>query len=290
MTLALELAAMQQGQPAPAPRELAGEAPQTDEPSPTPPYRIEALGALERGANTARATIDQLAPRVLAGELHPDIALPKNTDTAHIVKQLDTVRLLAANPNAKADWIARQTEDLAEHAPQTAMEAAQVLSRGIDYLAANAPAPRATTVFNQDSTPSRDALLQWSRLSHLVSSPLDAIAAGGITSRSMEALQAVYPALHGALRSAVTNELAEKGSPQTVAGRRQTSLVLGLEDGDSLAANQAAIASTTPGRPPAPQSGEPAEKPRGGKVPRSLGSTFETSSQRLANHSLGSKY
>lgn len=292
MTLADELAAVQPSRPAaPGPRELPGEAPPTDQPSPTPPEKIEALGALERSASRAQLNVAGVASKLIAGELPSTLAMPKNLDRAHLLQQLGTVQQLALNPQAKVDWITARTQDLAEHAPATALQAAQTLSRGLDYLASIAPSTPPPTLFStKPSEPSQEQLLHWAVAAHAVSSPLEAIEQGGVSPDALNALQAVYPALHGALRSAVTDELATQGPPKTVSARTQTAKLLGLDEAQQQ--DQAAIAVLTakPARAPAPV---PAMEPRrnpGVAANARMAGSYQTTSERLASHSLGAKY
>ena len=203
--------------------------------------------------------------------------LPKGIDPSPI---LETVSRLAADPQAKLDFVTAAVRDLQPIAPQTAQAAAASVANGIDYLASKAPAQ--VTTSQGKTVMSQVDRIEFARAFQRVSDPV-AVLRSGFTGEDWAAINAIYPRLADVFRGEVIYAMSHVEHP-TPQQQRKIDLVMGT--------------GTMPAEPslphvmlPPPQMPPRPARSRGGLGLRSPGAVLETTSQRLAGgHALGTRY
>jgi hypothetical protein len=135
---------------------------------------------------------------------------PKET-----LERAEQIARLADNPTGLLDQVAERTAPLGNLTPQTAAQLGEAARRAVAFLREKAPQPPPAPIdvpaLRKPFRPDDAELERFARYVSAVENPigvLESMAAGTITQEAVEALRAVYPALHEELRNTVLERLA----------------------------------------------------------------------------------
>lgn len=240
---------------------------------PTPPETVAVLASLERTGAKVAKKIDTLASTLVragtkAGNIAREEALAGIASTfAHelprakidFAKQAEQIRTLAGDPAAMMQNLDELTDDMHEHAPDTAQAIGLAHVRGVMFLASKLPSPPPARPLGPKWEPSRAQIAQFQRYAVAVDEPLSILkqaSAGTLTPEGVEAVRTVYPDLYESMQTKVLEALT-RHPDVPYRSRQMLGMLLGMDlDGSraGMAANQAAMRA----EPSAPSQQAPA--------------------------------
>lgn len=243
--------------------------------------RSKGLATMGAGLQGGDARLDKAVTALL--DKRPKARTGKPLTAEGLRAHADELANLVANPDALTDRLAHATAALGQVAPDTSAALMQAAQRGVTYLhqvAPKAPTPALDVpALRRPWAPSDADVAKFEKRLAAVTDPYSTIedaAAGRVTREAVEALQAVYPELLGAVRDRLLERLASHGTQLDYQQRLTLGTLFGKPLDDSaqpqrLAALQA-LHQAPQGPPPS----------RGGKPPH-LAAGFQTDSERLAS-------
>jgi hypothetical protein len=244
-------------------------------------HRAGALETIEAKVGESDTRLDKAVTALL--DKRPKARTGKPLTAEGLRAHADELANLVANPDALTDRLAHATAALGQVAPDTSAALMQAAQRGVAYLhqvAPKAPTPALDVpALRRPWAPSDADVAKFEKRLAAVTDPYSTIedaAAGRVTREAVEALQAVYPELLGAVRDRLLERLASHGTQLDYQQRLTLGTLFGKPLDDSaqpqrLAALQA-LHQVPQGPPPS----------RGGKPPH-LAAGFQTDSERLAS-------
>lgn len=255
--------------------------------------KTEALASLERTGATVSRKLDTLASTLVrAGvkaanvgraEIEAGIASEfAQKSPPNFAKQAEQIRTLASDPAAMMQSLDELTDDLHEHAPDTAQAIGLAHVRGIHFLESKLPKPPPRTPLGPKWEPSASQIAKFNRYFVAVDEPLSIVkqaAAGTLTPEGVEAVRTVYPDLYADMQTRIVEALTKH--PNVPAPQRMMlSMLLGMDvDGSigQLAANQATYQAPSQ----KPGLGTPRGDPGAGAL--DMAKRSETPAQRAAS-------
>lgn len=226
---------------------------------------VGAVGQLAEANQAVAQKVSRLAASVVGGGRA--VAAPRIARNL-VPERIQQVQQFAQDPLHATDALAKQTDSLQEHAPQTAQALQVAAARGVAFLASKVPTQKMTPL-GKPREPSQQEAWQFSRYYDAVNKPTSILkhaAAGTLTPMDVEAVKAVHPELFAHMQAAALEKvMAHKGQPLPYRARLMLSMLLGQDlDGtmsrESLQANQAIYGM------PSQKSGEDAAGAGGGSV------------------------
>lgn len=165
-------------------------------------------------------------------------------------KRVGEIRLLATDPQALVERVAKNMGGLSGTAPGVSVAMQNTAQRAVEYLAQQAAVPPKAGPLAAEWDPpeaDRQAFVEKLEVVQEPMSVMDAAAAGTLTEGQMEALRAVYPRLAQQIADAALERMVSAGSVPY--GQRLMLFMLSGVDPDgsmspeAVAANQAAISA-----------------------------------------------
>lgn len=152
------------------------------------------------------------------------------------------ISAMASNPDAQASHMARVTDNMSDHAPNTAAALSMVSARGTAYLASQLPGghidPRSLTPHLEKRRVSDIEADQWLRRYEAVENPLgviDDMRKGKLSREAVEAMKVVYPKIYQQMQGEVMTQLVERTTPLAYAQKLQLGLLLDIPTDATLA-------------------------------------------------------
>lgn len=227
---------------------------------PTPKETVAVLASLERTGAKVGKKIDTLASTLVragvkAGNIaREEVLAGLASEFAHdlprakidFTRQADQIRTLAGDPAAMMQSLDELTDDLHEHAPDTAQAIGLAHVRGVMFLASKLPQPPPARPLGPKWEPSRAEIAQFQRYAVAVDEPLSILkqaSAGTLTPEGVEAVKTVYPDLYESMQTKVIEALT-RHPDVPYRSRQMLGMLLGMDlDGSraGMAANQAAM-------------------------------------------------
>lgn len=247
-----------------------------------PGTAIQRLSKLEGVVNKVSQSInkDALAVFKPSAELGAKItgAAASYLSEAQFEKNVAQVNQLGNNLEDMTSKLEHISEQMAEHAPQTAMAMQQTAIRAVQFLQSKVPVAPENFPLQAKWKPGASDVARFNRYWGAVESPLSVykqLRAGTLTHESIEALQTVYPALHQDMQRSVIEAMVTHKSKMPYSTRVQLSLFLGKDltastSPKAILSNQVVLQG-----PSGQQQGQPSK----GKVP--VSTKFSSSSSLL---------
>jgi hypothetical protein len=192
-----------------------------------------ALGALAQLGKANAATAERVAEltgRLMSGA-RGVVAAPM-AKTA-VMERMGQVQRFANDPIHAIDSLAKETDAVAEHAPQVAQAMQVTAARGAAFLASKVPPIPMTGPLGPKLEPSEAQVWQFGRYQAAVDRPtsiLEHAAAGTLTPLDVEAVRTVYPQLYQSMKQAAMQQLVDRsGKPVPYRGRLMLSILLGQD-------------------------------------------------------------
>lgn len=224
------------------------------------PRTVAVLASLERTGAKVGKKIDTLASTLVragvkAGNIaREEVLAGLASEFAHdlprakidFTRQADQIRTLAGDPAAMMQSLDELTDDLHEHAPDTAQAIGLAHVRGVMFLASKLPQPPPARPLGPKWEPSRAEIAQFQRYAVAVDEPLSILkqaSAGTLTPEGVEAVKTVYPDLYESMQTKVIEALT-RHPDVPYRSRQMLGMLLGMDlDGSraGMAANQAAM-------------------------------------------------
>lgn len=130
---------------------------------------------------------------------------------------------LSTNPQSAMDHLSDSTEGLHPAAPNIAQGLSTAMVQGIQFLQSKLPQPVNTFPLSREWEPNQAQLSQFSKYYAAVNEPLSSlkqVANGTLTNATMEALQAVHPALLSEMRQKVLETMNLEKAKEFAYGKR----------------------------------------------------------------------
>lgn len=223
----------------------------------------ETLGALVQlsKANQAVAKkVSELAGSLVSGA--KSAAAPTFAKSL-VMDRIQQVQQFAQDPQFAQDALAKHTQGLQEHAPQTAQAAQMTVARGASFLASKLPAQPVHALGKPPPVPDAQ---RWTfnRYYEAVNQPtsiLQHAAAGTLTPLDVEAVRAVYPELLTQMQTAALEKVTAHKGAVPYRSRLMLSMLLGADLDGTLSAKAIQANQLTYQRP-SQKSGEDVAAPR----------------------------
>lgn len=182
-----------------------------------PREQIAALAALEKTSRDvvqdSRAAMSDL---VTKGRVPKPDKAPRSAD---ILQTVRSVNRLTNDPAHTARVVSRLTAETNDHAPTMTVKTGEVSGRAISYLQQNAPQVAKPFPLGPVLMPDRGALLSFHEKAEALRDPVAALTHSP-TPTTVQAIEAVYPALLSNFRASLIAALAEAG-PEKVYTQKQ---------------------------------------------------------------------
>lgn len=200
--------------------------------------------------------------------LFPAMGKAAATDRRGMAAQrAEEIRKLAGNPEALAELIG---EAIGQLPPAIAQGVSQRISRAVGFLASVAPkAPSSggtMPALARPHRPSDSEVGKFERYLRAVNDPLsvlDDLAQGRVTREAVEALQAVYPRLHGEVKTAIAERLGDKDAKVPYSAKLSLAVLFGAPVEPALEPSLFQVLQTVPQSPDGPgPSGMPNGRPQ----------------------------
>lgn len=223
----------------------------------------ETLGALVQlsKANQAVAKkVSELAGSMVSGA--KSAAAPTFAKSL-VMDRIQQVQQFAQDPQFAQDALAKHTQGLQEHAPQTAQAAQLTAVRGASFLAGKLPAQPVHALGKPLPVPDAQ---KWTfnRYYEAVNQPtsiLQHAAAGTLTPLDVEAVRAVYPELLTQMQTAALEKVTAHKGAVPYRSRLMLSMLLGA-DLDGTLSSKAIQANQATYQRPSQKSGDDVAAPR----------------------------
>jgi hypothetical protein len=164
---------------------------------------------------------------------------PKNKDEAFKNIRAN-LQELQQNPAELDNRLARTTSALSAAAPETALQYAEGIQRGIQFLTSKMPNPRTEVNMlglEREYKPSSMEMAKFQRYIQAIEMPMtlfDELESGTLTREHVEALKAVYPNLYARIQDEAAKMAQEHGSKLSYSKRVQLGILLDIPTDDSL--------------------------------------------------------
>lgn len=197
--------------------------------SPTEAAQHQVLGTLSELAQKTAKTVTSAARAVFSKEGFERLALSKDERS----RLSDKLTQLNDNPQKLVDRVAKMTEGIAEHAPDTSSAISSTVGRAVGFLSSKLPKPTQLSPFSKPTEPSDFEKAAFKRSAEAVLDPvgvLQRVADGTVSTPDVQALQSVYPTLYSSMRQAVASQMADavtSGTKVPYSTRLGVSLFLG---------------------------------------------------------------
>jgi len=166
--------------------------------------------AIEGSAGEMLSAPAKLAER-RAGKVGAQLA--GASDVQAKIKEIQTL----SNPDVLSDRVAKATEHVGAHAPDTAQALRVAASTAVGFLATKIPQTSKIGAFGYEIKPSKAELNKFDRYHAAVNKPLSILEhakSGSVSTEEIEAVSAVYPQLMKQIRASVLNSVANhRGDP-----------------------------------------------------------------------------
>lgn len=220
---------------------IAGQAPETDMVQRATalgdaPEQAAALSELQRMVTQIKNKIDTQAGNIVRGTVQghgePASFVPKHMDENAYSKRSQELMALTARPENMQGVLLRQTDDWAEHAPQTALATNIATVRAAKYLASIVQPVRKQGPLAPEIRPNQAQIDKFARSWDAVSDPMSVMKAatsGTLTAEAVQAVKTVYPALYAEMQNSIMDKITSHRGPIAYRQRRMASMLLGQD-------------------------------------------------------------
>lgn len=153
--------------------------------------------------------------------------ISKIVDADDYEKKAKTISEYANNPEKLIDKVTKDTEKIAEHAPNVASMLQANMASGVSFLYGKMPIAKEATPFEEKRVVSKSEIAQFEKYFSAVSQPLEVLAHvknGTLAKEHIEALASVYPKLYSEMQKEILNQVASMKSPKSIPYSRKISI------------------------------------------------------------------
>ena len=146
-----------------------------------------------------------------------------------------------SDPNTLHGALSQQTENVHEHAPNSAQAMAVASSRAVAFLRSKAPQPPQMGPLAGKWQASPSEIAKFHRYYEATNKPLSILkqaSAGTLSPEAVEAVATVYPELMTKIRTQLLDKISGSRTPPSYRARMMTSMLLGSDTDGSLAGMQ----------------------------------------------------